>query len=176
MFTKEQTEAWWEGLCATESKLIQWLQKLYKTELGGYIEHLQFLAGAGFVPERTAKILLNIALDELKHAGWLEEVLAERGVGLGEPPVSTYWDTINAAVVSFEDYCAANYYGEALASARFETILSMDCTPLDVRVALMRILPDEKFHMVTLKKLAGPEALVRMLAVHEKALATFAKS
>lgn len=168
-FTLDETRAWWRRTVNDETQLKRWLQKLYRTELEGYTDHLGFLATEGAIEERTAKILLNVALDELKHSHLLADILADRGYNLGAPPASLYWEEMNSHVVCLEDYCAVNHYGEALAAFRFEVIHEMPETPSDLRRALEIILPDEQFHRVTLEKLAGDKALARMAEVHEKA-------
>lgn len=170
-FTKEETFAWWAGVVNDPVKMQAWLQKLRRTELEGYTEHCTFLGKAGLIDERTAKILMNIALDELKHAGIIDGLLQERGFPLGEPPKSAYWESMNANVVTLEEYCAVNYFGEDLAASRFHLIQAHPQTPTDIKEALRIILPDEVFHRSTLKHLAGEEVIERMRPHHDKAVA-----
>lgn len=171
-FTLEETRAWWRQVVSDESRLAKWLQKLYRTELEGYTDHMYYLSKQGAIKERDAKILTNVALDELKHSHILSNVMACRGIPLGTPPASSYWAEMNSHVETFEDYCAINHYGEGLAAFRFEVIFQMPETPSDIREAIDIILPDEQFHRVTLKNLAGPEALAKLADIHQKAVSS----
>lgn len=171
-FTTEQTQNWWRSVIADPQKFEAWIQKLYVTELSGYTDHLAYLAKQGLVPERSAQVLLNIAMDELKHSNILSNLMDSRKIPFGNPPKSTYWATMNSAVQNLDQYCAVNHFGEELAAFRFEVIQSMPETPCDIKEALRIILPDEIFHRVTLEKLAGIDALEQMRETHNRALAT----
>lgn len=173
MFTIDETKAWWRGLLKDRTRFEAWLQKLHRTEFEGYTGHLQFLAqpSSADVTERTAQILLNIAMDELKHARLIEGFMANQGLAvIPDPPQSQYWKTMNSQVNGFNDYLAVNYLGEDLAATRFEIILGMPETPKEFGQALTLILPDEQFHRETLKRLAGEEAIKRMSATHVQAV------
>lgn len=170
-FTKEDTQAWWLRTLSDPAAVNAWLQKLYQTELSGYTDHLQALALQGDVEPRTAKILLNIAEDELRHSRIILVLMKERGIEKGTPAFSEYWKTVNAAVTNLDQYCAVNHYGEDLAAFRFEVIRDMGQTPADIRQAIDAILPDEQFHRTTLKLIAGQQALDEMAVVNERAIA-----
>ncbi len=165
----EFTKAWWVRVVSDNDRLVPWLQKLQRTELGGYTDHVDWMA-KNAVTERERLILTNIAQDELKHSELLIDMFNDRGIEVvTDGPQSTYWSEVLATVQDTSDYCAANYFGEALASYRFEIILSMDETPADIRYVIGRALPDEIFHRETLQRLAGEEALERMKVVHDAA-------
>jgi hypothetical protein len=166
---KDFTQAWWLRCLADPVKLTAWLQKLQRTELGGYNDHVEFMSH-NKVSDRERQILTNIAHDELNHSKLLVDLFADRKIAVVPDGVqSTYWDEVLGSVNSVPEYCAANYYGEALAAWRFEVIAEMPETPADIREFIWRALPDEIFHRETLRRLAGEVALGVVGAVHEQA-------
>lgn len=173
MTTKQEiefTQEWWKRTTVDESKLIAWVKKLYLTEIGGYDDYQGFLSQFE-TTERTARILTNIAEDELKHSRILIDLLAGRNESIDpNAPKSTYWQTLDSHITDLDSACAANYYGEALAAFRFEIIAEMDCTPEDVKQALRIILPDEQFHRETLYRLASDETLDKFATIHKQAM------
>lgn len=169
-FTVQETQTWWKETIKDKNRLIKFLQKLYRTELSGYTDHLRFMANHGIVDGKTATILSNIALDELKHAHLIKQLLEDRHAFKPSGAPSLYWLEVNRHVKTLEDYCAVNHFGEGLAAFRFKIIRDMAETPNDIKAAIEIILPDEQFHEVTLKKLAGDQALERMRHAHEQAL------
>lgn len=169
------TQVWWKGVCNDESRLIAWLRKLYATELGGYFDYQAIIDR--FEPDtRTKTILINVAEDEKRHAGLICNLLEARGYSVeSSTPSSEYWKTMNSHITDLKTACAANYYGEALASFRFAVILGMACTPPDVRELIATVLPDEQFHELTLKRLAGKEALAKFESIHKDAVSALKK-
>ncbi len=164
------TQEWWKRTCADKDKMVAWVQKLYLTEIGGHDDYQNFLRMFE-ATQRTTLILQNIAQDEKKHAGILENLLDARGFKLNpDAPPSEYWKTLDSHITNLDTACAANYYGEALAAFRFEVIVDMDCTPEDVQQALRIILPDEQFHRTTLRRLASDETLARFKQIHDDAV------
>lgn len=171
----EYTKTWWHSCINDHAKMGAWLQKLQRTELGGYTDHIEFM-DRNIVGAREKLILTNIAHDELKHSSFLIEVLIARNLEVKpEGPNSTYWDSILSHVNSVRQCCAANYYGEALASERFEIIRSIKETPWDVKAFIDFALPDEIFHRETLQRLAGEEALTKFKAYHDDGLRNLQK-
>lgn len=169
-FTVQETQAWWRETLKDSNRLNKFLQKLYRTELSGYTDHLQFMANHGLVDGKTATILSNIALDELKHAHLIKQLLEDRNAFNVNGGLSLYWLEVNRHVKTLEDYCAVNHFGEGLAAFRFKVIRDMVETPSDIKSAIDIILPDEQFHEITLKKLAGSAALEKMFHAHSQAL------
>ncbi len=164
------TTNWWLSVATDDAKLRKWLQKLQKTEIGGYYDHYNFMALHPEMDDRTKTILINIADDEAKHSNMIVGVLSKRGWFTDmSAPDSTYWDDLLKHVVTIEDYCAANYYGEALAAYRFQKILECDVTPKDIRTLIEKVLPDEVFHRETLQRLAGPDALEKFRVLNDQA-------
>ena len=163
------TQDWWVRTVNDPERLTLWLQKLQRTELSGYQDHIDFMEKFT-ITDRDRRILTNIAEDELTHSNLLIDLFWGRNIPVvAVGATSTYWDEILAKVNTVEDYCAANYFGEALASYRFEIILGMKETPGDIKEVISRVLPDEIFHRETLMRLAGDEVIERMRVHHDEA-------
>jgi hypothetical protein len=175
MLDIEFTKTWWRGVVADPAKTLKWLIKLEFTEWQGGAEHYDFLVKHPELSEREERILRNIADDESKHSLKLLGIIKDRG---GNPAIdsnSTYWDTILTPNLSFQDYCAANFYGEQLAAWRFEVIRSIPETPKDIKDFIDFALPDEIFHRETLQRLAGEESLAKFKSIHDNALSALLK-
>lgn len=170
MIDVKKTQEWWKSVLSDEVKLEAFLRKLEHTEYSGYDEHMLFIAN-NRLTDRQFKILDQIALDELKHSEALIAVMSGRGMVWKpyEGKVSVYWETVLQDCTSYTDYCAANYYGEALACERFKIMLDMPETPEDIKDFLRLALPDETFHRITLKNEAGEVALARLKILDERA-------
>jgi rubrerythrin len=174
MTDAEFTKDWWRRCLADNTKLTLWLQKLQRTEISGYWDHKEYLAQADVgiikISDRERMILTNIAEDEKKHSDILVQLFEERGIAVvPNGPDSTYWEDMLADVPTFAHYCAANYFGEALAAFRFEIIAEMPETPEDIKSFIRKALPDEIFHRETLQRLAGEEVLAEMKKRHDDA-------
>lgn len=172
------TTEWWAKLCKDDEKMVKWLQKLYHTELDGYVDWINLEDIFSYqITDRTKAILTNIANDELKHSNIISELLSDRGYSIiDNVPKSQYWDQMNINIVDLNTACAVNYYGEALAAFRFEVLVEHPDTPRDIKNALGIILPDEQFHRETLKRLAGDEALSKLREKHDQAMANLRKN
>lgn len=168
----EFTQNWWRRCLVDKNKMTSWLQKLQLTEIGGYRDYLEFIQRWPDMPERTRAIFHNIGTDERKHSDILLELFDSEGI---KPEVasletmSMYWAEVNSHITDLETCCAVNYYGENLASFRFSVIRQMPETPGIIKNVIDLILPDEQFHTITLKKLAGDGALRKIAMVHQNA-------
>lgn len=165
------TRAWWLRCIADPEKMKQWLIKLQQTEIDGYNFWVE-KKGIYQMPEKTLRIVNNIAQDEKNHSSILVMMMRERGI---QPvpiqgTLSTYWNEMYKAITDLETCIAVNHFGEALAAFRFEVIHDMRETPTDIKEALSIILPDEQFHRETLARLAGEDTLAKIARVHEKAV------
>lgn len=170
----EFTKSWWTRCLNDENKLSAWLQKLQNTELSGYSDYNNFaVKNINTMSSVMMKSLNFIAEDELKHSNLIIQLMDSRGINVkpAEECRSTFWDSMNANIVSVETFCAVNYYGEALAADRFQVILGMNETPSDIKELLRIVLPDEQFHRNALKKYAGEEALEVIKVHYDLALA-----
>jgi rubrerythrin len=165
----EFTKEWWKRTVSDSDKLTKWLQKLQRTELSGFQDHMDYMA-AHQMTLRERKILTNIAEDELVHSKLLVAMFTERGIEVvPEGEQSTYWEDVLGGINNTAEYCAANYFGEALAAYRFEIILTHPDTPEDIRYLIKTVLPDEVFHRETLQRMAGEEALAKIKVIHDEA-------
>jgi hypothetical protein len=171
----EFTKNWWKNCVTDEAKLNRWLQKLQLTEIGGYYDYLQaFTRFEDVLDTRTVRIFSNIGEDEQKHSGLLLDLFEDRKIipasNTDEAMVSTYWATMNAAIIDLDTFCAVNYYGEGLAAFRFEILYDHPDTPSDVKEFIAKALPDETFHRETLHRLSSENALYLIGQVHQDAL------
>lgn len=171
MIDVKKTQEWWRSVLANPLKLAMFLLKLERTEYSGYTEHMEFVEASQSLSDRQIAILHNIAIDEATHSRFLVEVIEDRKILLPavDIPNSLYWDIVLKDCVGYNDYCAANFYGEALACDRFNIMFDMPETPSDIREFIDLALPDETFHKITLKKEAGEESLAKIKALDEKA-------
>ena len=145
------------------------VQKLQRTEISGYTDHIDFMQNFK-VTDRERLILTNIAEDEQKHSNLLIAMFDDRGIPVvSKGEESSYWAAVLAGIDSVPSYCAANYFGEALAAYRFEIIHEMPETPSDIKEVIGKVLPDEIFHRETLSRMAGEEVMASMKAIHDAA-------
>lgn len=169
----EFTKTWWANLLKDEVRLTKWLQKLQRTEIGGFYDYQAILNDDAYkIDERTQKIFVNIALDEFKHSNLLLDLFEARKIEpaeIGAPEtISSYWTQMNERIISVDTFCAVNYYGEGLAAFRFEIIQAHPNTPADIKFFIDQALPDEQFHRETLKRLSSEESLAAVAEVHTR--------
>lgn len=172
---RDVTVDWWRKTCSNNDKLRTYLQRLYQTEKSGYKDHMNVLK-SGEYPEMTDKerqILDNIAMDELGHAGMLASILGAYGWKAPTEPIPEggYWPFVMSHVNTYSQYAAANYCGEALAASKFTVMLECEFTPPLIRDFLAFALPEETFHMTTLRKQAEPTDLRYACELHNSYMA-----
>ena len=170
--TSEQisfTQDWWKKLVRDETKLIAWLCKLYGSEIHGVHEYLGFMR---FKPDHAVCTQLrSLANDEMNHATMIDQWMAQ--YDLPQPSVihsSKYWNEMQRHVKDFSSACAIKFYGETLASERFEILRDHPDTPDDLFHLFRRIGLDEQRHSQVMYLLSGPEAIVKMERHHIAAL------
>ena len=171
----DHTNAWWASLVQDRARLVAWLQKLYNSEIHGYNEYLAFTFRykPNFV---TDSVLRSMADDERRHAAILDQCLCYMGANIA-PAVdqSQYWREMQRNATNFRTACAVKYFGESLASERFELLRDHPDTPDDLFHAFRWIAPDEMRHCQAMFVLAGPDAIVEMEEHHLKAVANLVK-
>lgn len=176
---KDFTINWWTRLCNDEERMNAWLVKLYHTELDGYSSNFEANAKwnkTGIV--KVEKFLVKTAQDELRHADLLRCLLARRGVyvdNIDIPEESLYWSEMDKHVVGLRSCCAVFYFGEQLATERFQVIYDHPDTPVDVMAFIESALPDETYHAHGFKSLAGDSAINAMLQHHNRVLSELLK-
>lgn len=180
MLNSEQiqfTTDWWTRTVKDDQKLLLWLTKLESTEFGGFLDYEHFIYDRFYnqLSPKELKTYFNIGQDELKHSGILLELIENFWActvtvsKMSQPKPSKYWEYMNRQITDVKTCSAVNYYGEALAAARFEIIMDHIDTPSDIKEALSIILPDEQFHREALFRLAGDEALGKIKVHHDLA-------
>ena len=166
------TRQWWDRLLADDERMVRWLQKLWGTEHSGYQDNYDAAQRWGGANPGVINVFQKTGDDELRHADLLETVLYGRGAWPIEqaPPDSTYWEDMEAGIVSLETCAAVFYMGEHLAAERFQVLLDHEGTPADIRGFLVSALPDERHHARVFRKLTTDAALCDMQARHEAAV------
>lgn len=166
------TRQWWDGLLADEARMTRWLQKLWQTEFSGFADNNEAAAKWGQGNPAVVNIFVKTGEDELRHAELLEDLLKARGAWpfTETPPPSTYWEDMEAGIVSLETCAAVFYMGEHLAAERFQVLLDHEGTPADVRAFLEAALPDERHHARVFRRLTTETALADMQARHDAAV------
>ena len=165
------TNAWWASLVKDQERLIAWIHKLYNSELYGCDEYSAFITR--YNPEEVTRFTLRaMAQDEMRHAGYLDQVLGYWGQPQATiTPRSQYWNEMQQHAIDFRTACAVKYFGEALAAERFNLLVKHPDTPDDLFHAFRWIAPDEERHCQIMFVLAGHEAIVEMEKHHKVAVA-----
>lgn len=153
---------------------MTWLRKQYHGEHTA-AQRIEAYADA-HVPRdsRWQKVLVTIAEQERRHAGWVGDLLRARGetpAPLRKP--ERYWDQTLGAIDSLQTGAAVAAHAEEMRLARIEVIASDDAAdaPEDIRAVFARILPDERFHARAFASMAGASALAQTRGNHERGLA-----
>jgi len=171
----EFTNDWWGSLVKDEGRLVAWVQKLYNSEVHGYEEYLGFTTRYKLDTE-TRAALRSMAMDECRHAGFLDSWLAYRGLATNTSlKPSQYWTEMQRHVTDFQSACAIKYYGERLAAERFVLLRDHPDTPDDLFHPFRWIAPDEARHCDLMFAFAGDEAIVAMEEHHKNAVANLVK-
>ena len=170
---RDFTNAWWTRVCADNSHMTRWLQKLWQTERSGYDDNRQAAEDWGGGNAAVINIFHRTGDDEMAHAGLLERVLLSRNAwpvpeGI---PESDYWMEMDDAITSLETCAAVFHLGEKLAAERFAVLLAHPDTPDDVRWFLEKALPEEEHHARVFLKLTTEEALAQVTIAHDAAVA-----
>ncbi len=155
---------WWAGVKATEATLVAWLEKQYHGEITAAERIERYAVGAD---PRWRDTLACIAADERKHAAWVGELLAMRGV---EPVIldklERYWTRTLGGIRTFEDAAAVAHHAETMRLERIRVIAGDPAAPADVRAVFALILPDEEFHARAFGRMAGDAAIERARPAH----------
>jgi hypothetical protein len=162
------SHAWWEAVKQDPAAFHDWLLDQYRGEAtaGGRIEMLRdAFATPG---TRAHRILGVIASQERRHAVWVGDLLAARGI---TPTLGVkrerYWRHTLGAVRDLATGCAVGAHSERMRLERIEAIAADAEAPADVRAVFQRILPEERFHARAFAELAGPAALDAMRGAHD---------
>lgn len=162
------SHAWWEAQKRDPAALAAWLLDQYRGEAtaAGRIEMLRdAYAEPG---TRAHRVLGVIAGQERRHAVWVGDLLAARGI---EPRIGPkrerYWRPTLEVIRDLETGCAIGAHSERMRLERIQVIAADPEAPADVRAVFQRILPEEQFHARAFAELAGPEALVATRGAHD---------
>jgi hypothetical protein len=158
---------WWTSIKADRAAFEAWLYDQYRGEVtaAGRIEALR----DAFVRPgtRAHRVLSVIAAQERKHARWVGELLAARGLEVCVwDDEDRYWREIIPEVVDLETGAAVGAHAEKMRLERIEAIAGDEGAEADVRDVFRRILPEERFHERAFRGLASPAAMARTQHAH----------
>lgn len=162
------SRSWWEAQKRDPKALVAWLLDQYRGEATA-AGRIEMLRDAYAEPGSRAHRLLGvIAAQERRHAVWVGDLLAARGV---EPKIGPkrerYWKPTLEVVRDLETGCAIGAHSERMRLLRIEVIASDPEAPEDIRAVFQRILPEERFHARAFAELAGDAALAATKDAHD---------
>lgn len=172
MKTPQTSQQWWDEVSADETKLIDWLKRQFHCEgiAAQRIAKLRDLIPFDNKREWRNRILSGIVVDESKHAKWIGDVLAARGIHTGEfNKEERYWNQVLPAVEdkSFEYMCAVGHLAEDMRLLRLNAIKSDTREKFaDVATVMGDIYYDEVFHTGLFKLLSTREDIEEARKFH----------
>lgn len=160
------SQEWWQETKNNPEQLVAWLKKQYHGEITAAQRIHSFVEE--FAQETPWKpVLEKIAEQEVTHAGWVGELLTNRGI---TPKVlekkERYWDKTLPSIDSFERGAAVAAHAETMRLHRIEAIADDEEAPEDIREVFQKILPQERFHAKAFSEMAGEKAMAVALKDH----------
>lgn len=155
---------WWAELKTNPDQMVAWLHKQYWGEVGASQRIWSYCIDQA--PEKWVETLKVIAGQEQKHAGWIKDLLANRGLEPGPMHEARYWEKTLGQIDSFESAAAVAAHAEDMRLERIETIAYDAQSPADIRKVFQDILKEERFHAAAFKKMAGSDAMAATLEAH----------
>jgi rubrerythrin len=158
---------WWALTRSDPAALRRWLRDQYRGEATAAVR-IEILRDAFAAPgTRAHRVLTVIAAQERKHASWVGELLAARGLpAVVEEKAERYWPCVVGSIADLETGAAVGAHAERMRLERIEAIAADTSAPDDVRCVFARILPEERFHERAFRGLAGDVALRRTASAH----------
>jgi len=162
---------WWAETKADPEKIINWLKNQYHGEAVASERIRKFI-----LPTMDGKyqfMVERIADDEEKHASWVGELLATRGI---TPAIlqkeERYWkEVITEDFTSDGNYAAAvAAHAEEMRLERITVIMNDEEAPADIKKCFTNIYKDELFHAKGFKLIAGDTYYNQASAQHAKGL------
>lgn len=150
---------WWQEVKNDPAKFNEWLLKQYRGEVTAS-DRIFEVAKMAENPAQV-NVLTKIANDEAKHAGWVQGLLANRGIFdiETEHAEARYWAAVKPSIKDFFSAMAVAAHAEAMRLERIQVIAFDPEAPKDVQAIFKAILADELFHEAAFKALAGEEAM-----------------
>ena len=159
--------SWWTETRDSPGRLTDWLYDQYRGEVTASQRILDLRDRFAEPGSRAFRVLTVIAEQESKHARWVGELLATRGmaVEVHDDP-DRYWRTVLPGVRDLATGAAIGAHAERMRLERIEAIAADVGAPDDIRDVFARILREERFHARAFAALATPEALARTAGAH----------
>lgn len=165
------SQEWWNEVKADPAKFTHWLVRQYVGEVTAASRINRHLVPKART-SREESILKIIADQELRHADWISELLAARGIRADMAAAENrYWAAVAPeGEIDFEDTSALAAHAEGMRLERIRVIAEDESAPEDVQNTFIRILREEEFHERAFRKMAGDEAMTNMLPHHQAGL------
>ena len=159
---------WWEATKRDPEALRDWLLDQHRGERTAATRIEAFRDRFATAGTRAWRVLTVIAKQEARHAGWVGELLASRGITAAAPdPDERYWPRVFPQIHDLASGAAVGAHAERMRLERIEEIAADARAPADVREVFRRILPHERFHERAFREIAGESALSESSAAHE---------
>lgn len=168
---KKTTAQWLHEVKTVPGKLQQWLERQYVGEALA-AQRILALANQTMMPYKRYVLLNRIAIDEIKHTGWIAGLLEARGIPLPEVTLdgTRYWEPILDHLHTFEEIAGAGHHAETMRLIRIKMLAEDPEIDADIRNVFAQILPDEEFHAAAFAKLSTPEDIEKTRVLHEQGL------
>lgn len=157
----QTTEQWWADVSNDPAKMIDWLKDQYYGEQTAAVRIRALLEQYPKITETERQLIEMIADDEAKHAGWVKQLLVNRGIPetnfTRAKNTARYWDkTMPTEPATFSQICAIGHLAELMRLERIE-LLAEDVRFNDIAETFAKILSDEVFHAKAFKVMSSPE-------------------
>lgn len=168
---KKTSKEWWLEVRDNPGKLARWLKAQYYGERKAAERIFQF-AMSQPSGERKDTLML-IAGQEAQHAMWVRGLLRKRGIVPLNQKKTRYWAktlTRDMNKMTLQELAAVGAHAEQMRLNRIKVIANDKKAPADIRRVFESILPDEIFHTIAFRSMAGARAYNAARKNHEKGL------
>lgn len=159
---------WWEATKRDPEALRDWLLDQHRGERAAAARIEAFRDRFAPGGSRAWRVLTVISKQEARHAGWVGDLLAARGIVANAPdPDERYWPRVLPKIHDLASGAAVGAHAERMRLERIEEIAGDESAPADVRAVFRRILPQERFHERSFREIAGESAMHDSADAHE---------
>ena len=130
------SKQWWDEVKVDQAKLIDWLKDQYHGEMMAAIRIQKlFLDDSVKLTPSQRYTILRISKEEIIHARWVKELLANRGITAEVlTKEERYWDKVLPAdQANAEELAAIAHLAETMRLERIQVIAEDVTAPHDIR-------------------------------------------
>lgn len=168
------TQQWWEGIKSDPQALEAWLVRQYVGEMAAVnLLSEVLIKHGGETTETEWNDVFKVMLQEAKHARWVKNLLAGRGIPIptGLEATRKYWEEVVPEVECLDDAAHAAHNAESMRLHRIRAIANeTDPQFSDLQDVFKKILPDEEWHEQVFSDLCRTENNSKMDSAHGKGL------